>query len=65
MTFDQTDMSHNWHTNLPTEWGGDLSYAGILPLDDARFLLSYYDGELYEKGVPKRSDIKLAEIHIV
>jgi hypothetical protein len=65
LTFDQTDMSLNWHTNLPTEWGGDLSYAGILPLDDARFLLSYYDGELYEKGVPKRSDIKLAEIHIV
>ena len=64
LTLDRSDMSLNWHINLPTEWGGDLSYAGILPLDDSRFLLSYYDGELYEKGVPKRSDIKLAEIRL-
>ena len=64
LTLDRANMKLNWHTNLPTEWGGDLSYAGILPLDDERFLLSFYDGELYEKGVPKRSDVKLAEIRI-
>ena len=64
LTLDRADMSLRWHTNLPTEWGGDQSYAGILPLDDGRVLVSYYDGELYEPGVPKRSDIKLATIQL-
>ena len=31
---------------------------------DDRDLVSYYDGELYEPGVPKRSDIKLATIQL-
>ena len=61
-TLDPNDMSLRWHTNLPTEWGGDQSYAGILPLDEHRVLVSYYDGELYQKGVPKWSDIRLAEL---
>lgn len=61
-TLNRETMSLDWHYNLPTEWGGDVSYAGILPLDDKRLLVSYYDGELYEKGVFKRSDIKLAQL---
>jgi hypothetical protein len=63
-TLNRQQMSLQWHCNLPTEWGGDLSYASILPQDENRFLVSYYDGQLYEKGVPKRSDIKLAQVRI-
>jgi len=61
---DRSDMSLEWQGNLPTEWGGDQSYAGILPTADGRVLVSYYDGELYESGVPKRSDVKLATLRV-
>ena len=36
----------------------------MLALDDGRLLICYYDGEAYEPGVPKRSDIKLATVCI-
>ena len=51
-----------WQMNLPTQWGGDVSYAGILPVGDDRVLISYYDGEPYQPDVPQRSDIMLATI---
>ena len=53
-----------WQTNLPTQWGCDVSYAGILPVGDDRALVSYYDGQMYEEGVPKQSDIMLATIEV-
>ena len=33
-TVDPSDYSLTWHANLPTGWGGDQSYAGMLALDD-------------------------------
>ena len=51
-----------WQFNLPTQWGGDVSYAGILPIDCNRALISYFDGQPYEEGVTKQSDIMLATI---
>jgi hypothetical protein len=63
-TIDPDDISLTWQTNLQTEWGGDQSYAGMLALDDERLLVCYYDGEVYEPGVPKHSDIKLATLSI-
>ena len=63
-TIDPADYALRWRTNLQTTWGGDQSYAGMLALDDGRLLICYYDGEAYEPGVPKRSDIKLATVCI-
>ncbi len=61
-TVDTTDYSLTWHANLPTEWGGDQSYAGMVVLDDQRLAICYYDGEPYESGKTKRSDIKLVTV---
>ena len=63
-TIDPEDYSLSWQTNLQTEWGGDQSYAGMLALNDKRLLVCYYDGEAYERGAPKRSDIKLATVSV-
>ncbi|MAE76441.1 MAG: hypothetical protein CMJ85_06210 [Planctomycetes bacterium] len=63
-TIDPADYSMQWRTNLQTEWGGDQGYAGMLALDDGRLLICYYDGEAYEPGVPKRSDIRLATVMV-
>ena len=63
-TVDPSDYSLTWHTNLQTEWGDDQSYAGMLALDDRTLVMCYYDGEPYERGVPKRSDIKLATVSV-
>ena len=63
-TVDPAEYSLTWHANLRTEWGGDQSYAGMLALDDRTLVMCYYDGEPYEPGVPKRSDIKLATVSV-
>ena len=63
-TIDPSDYSLTWHANLQTEWGGDQSYAGMLALDDRTLVICYYDGEPYQRGAPKRSDIKLATVSV-
>ena len=63
-TIDPADYSLTWQSNLATGWGGDQSYAGMVALDDGTVLVSYYDGEAYELGAPKRSDIKLATVSV-
>ena len=45
LTFNLEEMRLEWQANLPTQWGGDLSYPGILPLGDNRALVSFYDGK--------------------
>jgi hypothetical protein len=61
-TLDVESGSLEWRMNLPTQWGGDQSYAGILPDGEKRALVSYYDGQMYQPGVPVQSDIMLATI---
>ena len=63
-TIDPADYSLTWHTNLATEWGGDQSYAGMVALDERQLVMCYYDGEAYQPGVPRRSDIKLATVSV-
>ena len=36
----------------------------MLALDDRTLVMCHYDGEPYERGVPKRSDIKLATVSV-
>jgi hypothetical protein len=43
---------------------GDKAYPEFLVLDEHRVLMAYYDGQAYEKGVPKRADIRLATITV-
>ena len=64
-TYDDTEMKYRWKTNLVTQWGMDVSYPHILPLDDERALLTWYDGKGYEKGVTKQADIFLATVRVV
>ena len=45
LTFNLEEMRLEWQTNLPTGWGGDLSYPGFLALGDDRVLMSFYDGK--------------------
>ena len=47
-------------------WGvsGDKSYPEFHVLDDERVLMVYYDGDAYEPGIPKRSDIRMATLRI-
>ena len=52
----------HWQFNMPTQWGGDVSYAGILPVGKDRALISYYDGQPYKDGESQQSDIMLATI---
>jgi len=49
-----------YHLSKYTE--GDKSYPGFAVMDNRRVLMSYYDGEMYEPGVPKQSDIRLARL---
>lgn len=63
-TIDPSDFSLTWHVNLPTEWGGDQSYAGMVALNDHTIAICYYDGETYQPGETKRSDIKIATVSI-
>ena len=51
--------------NLLTQWGGDLSYPHILAVDDHRALITWYDGQRWEKDVSKQADIFLAFLRIV
>ncbi len=62
---DRADMTLKWQTNLVTQWGGDVSYPDFHRLDDRRALIAWYDGEGYEEGVPKQSDLFLATLRIV
>ena len=41
---------------------GDQAYPEFLVIDERRVLMAYYDGSAYEKGVPKRADIRLATL---
>ena len=63
-TLDVESLTLHWHANLPTQWGGDVSYAGILPTRGGRALVSYYDGQPYAAGARVRSDIMLATIDV-
>ena len=36
----------------------------MLALDDRTLVICYYDGEPYQRGAPKRSDIKLATVSV-
>ena len=36
----------------------------MLALDERKLLMCYYDGEPYQRGAPKRSDIKLATVSV-
>jgi hypothetical protein len=53
-----------WQMHMLTQWGGDLSYPHILALDDHRALIAWYDGQPWEKDVPKQSDIFLAVLRL-
>ena len=64
-TFDDADMSYEWKTNMVTQWGSDLSYPHILPLDDQKALMVWYDGEPYEENVAKQADLFLATLRVV
>lgn len=59
LTFDVDQMRLIWHCNLPTTLGEDLSYPGIVPLDERRALVSFYDGRELSA-----SDIFLACIEV-
>ena len=61
---DPETMTFQWQMNMVTQWGGDVSYPHILPLDDQRALIAWYDGQHYEKGVPKQADIFLAYLRL-
>ena len=41
---------------------GDKGYPEFLVIDEHRVLMAYYEGLAYEKGVPKRADIRLATL---
>jgi hypothetical protein len=47
-------------------WGpiGDKANTDFWVLNDHRFLLTWYEGEPYEHGVPKEADIRLATVTI-
>ena len=63
-TLDVESMELIGQADLPARWNGDLSYAGILRQGEDRLVVSSYDGEKYEGGVFKRSDIMLASIRV-
>ena len=62
--FDSATQTLNWQLNLLTQWGGDVAYADFLALGNQRALIAWYDGEAYEKGVPKQADILLATLRV-
>ena len=64
-TFDDADMSYQWKTNMVTQWGSDVGYPHILPLDDQRALIAWYDGEPYEENMAKQADLFLATVRVV
>ena len=61
---DPETLSFQWKMNMVTQWGGDVSYPHILPLDNHRALIAWYDGQRYQKGVPKQADIFLAVLRL-
>ena len=61
---DPETMRLRWQMNMLTQWGADLSYPHFFPLGDNRLLMAWYDGEPYEKGVPKQADIFLATLRV-
>ena len=64
-TVNPDSLDVNWQMNLLTQWGGDLSYPHILAVDDHRALITWYDGQRWEKDVSKQADIFLAFLRIV
>jgi hypothetical protein len=58
----QDTMKLKFLMNMPVHhWAvGDKAYPEFLVINDRRVLMVYYDGEAYEKAVPKRADIRLA-----
>jgi len=64
-TVNPDSLDVNWQMNLLTQWGGDLSYPHILAVDDHRALITWYDGQRWEKDVSKQADIFLAVLRIV
>jgi hypothetical protein len=52
-------------SRAPHVWPfGDKAYPEFLVLDEHRALMAYYDGQAYEKAVPKQADIRLATITV-
>ena len=62
---DPKTLKFKWVMNMPTQWGGDVGYPHILPIANDRALLTWYDGQHYQKGVPKQADIFLAVLRLV
>ena len=61
---DPETLERKWQMNMPTQWGADLSYPHIMALDDNRAVITWYDGEWWEKDVPKQADIFVAFLRI-
>ena len=64
-SIDPQTLKFQWKMNMVTQWGGDVSYPHILSLDRHRALIAWYDGQRYQKGVPKQADIFLAILRLV
>ena len=54
-----------WVMNMPSFWGGDVSYPDFQVLDDRRALFTWYDAQGYERGVAKQADLILATLRLV
>ena len=64
-SIDPKTLKFQWKMNMVTQWGGAVSYPHILSLDRHRALIAWYDGQRYQKGVPKQADIFLAILRLV
>ena len=61
---DPNTLERKWQMNMPTQWGADLSYPHILALGEDRALITWYDGEWWEKDVAKQADIFIAFLRL-
>lgn len=61
---DTETLRMEWQMNMVTQWGADVSYPHFFALGGNRALMAWYDGEPYEKGVPKQADIFLATLEV-
>ena len=61
---DLQTLNMEWQMNMVTQWGADVSYPHFFSLGEDRFLMAWYDGAPYQKGVATQADIFLATLQV-